>query len=211
MPTSCRSMVVNRFWRFVALVARLATNGTFRPTTISASSLSVVTMFGAESTFRSESVSRAVSSTVCAGTSRPSGSLTILLLAAASMSPGIDVGSASAPPAGSDRFACASARCPSSSVPPWNSTPSERSLSIVASRMIASTKTWRRRTSSFSMTPRSVVQSSGVALTTSVLVAGSAVMRTGASSGMAAAAPAEAGSGCGGGAAGEGGAPIPPS
>src|SRR5439155_1392171 len=211
-PTSWRSMVVKRFCRLVALVARLATKGTLRPTTISASSLSVVTMFGAERTFTSVSVSSAVSSTVWAGTWRPSGSVTMWLLAAARMRPGSDVGSLSAPPGGNERFALASPRCPSSPVPAWNSTPSERSLSIVASRMIASTNTWRRRTSSFSMTPRSVAQSSGVALTMRVLVAGSAVIRTGASIGMVPAAPAEAGSASGGGgAAAGGGAPSPPS
>src|SRR5262249_12093444 len=64
MPTSCRSIVVKRFERFEELVARLAMKGMLRPTTISASSLSVVTMFGAESTSTSLSVSRAVSSSV---------------------------------------------------------------------------------------------------------------------------------------------------
>ena len=38
MPTSSRSIVAKVFARFVSLVERLATNGTFWPTTISASS-----------------------------------------------------------------------------------------------------------------------------------------------------------------------------
>src|SRR5207248_690628 len=73
MPTSWRSTVVKRLARLVALVARLATKGTLRPTTISASSLSVVMMLGAERTFTSVSVWSAVRSTVCAGTSWPHG------------------------------------------------------------------------------------------------------------------------------------------
>ena len=210
MPTSWRSTVVNRLARLVALVARLATNGTFRPTTISASSLSVVMMLGAERTFTSESVWRAVRRTVCAGTSWPLGSLTFWFAAAARTRPGSEVGSASAP-ASVPRFTCARPLWPSSVVPPWNSMPSARVFSSVASRMIASTNTCRRRTSSCSITARSVSQSSGVALTMSALVAGSAVRRTGAASGIAAGVPAAAGSATALTGVGGGACPMPPS
>jgi hypothetical protein len=207
MPTSCRSMVVNRFERFELDVARLATNGTFRPTTISASSLSVVTMFGDESTFTSRSCWSAVSSSVYAGTCSPDGSVIMWLLAAARMRPGSDVGSV-ATEASELVLSCPSAAPLPVPVAPRNSTPSARSLSVVTSRMIASTKTWRRRTSSSAITLESVSQSSGVAETMSALVAGSAVIRTGASSGIVAAVPVLAGSGRGGGSAG---VPLAPS
>ena len=210
MPTSWRSTVVNRLARLVALVARLATKGTFRPTTISASSLSVVMMLGAERTFTSVSVCSAVRSTVCAGTSWPLGSLTFWLLAAARTRPGSEVGSASAP-VSALKFTCARPWWPSSVAPPWNSMPSARVFSSVASRMIASTNTCRRRTSSCSITARSVSQSSGVALTTSALVAGSAVSRTGAARGMADGVPAGGGSAAALMGVGGGGCPRAPS
>ena len=208
MPTSCRTMVVKRFWRLLALVARLATKGTFRPTTISASSLSVVMRFGAESTFTVVSFWRAVRSAVWAGTSCPFGKRTFWLLAAARTRPASEVGSVRALVSGL-RFVCASPTAPSSWAVARNSTPRARMLSSVASRMIASTKTCGRRMSSSSITSRRVAQSAGVALTTSALVAASAVMRTGASSGIVPAPLAGGGSAATGGAGG--GSPRPPS
>ena len=140
-----------------------------------------------------------------------SAGVTVWLLAAAKMSPGSDVGLLTAVPR-AERFTWPKPTVdPPRDAAPCSSIPSERSLSVVASRMMASTKTCRRRTSRSPITPRNVSQSADVALTTSVLVAGSAVMRTGASSGMAAPVPVLTGCGCGGGAGAGGGSPIPPS
>ena len=77
MPTSSRSMVAKVLLRLVSLVARLATKGTFWPTTISASSLSVVSTFGAERMLMSLALSRARKSAACAGTVVPSGSVIV--------------------------------------------------------------------------------------------------------------------------------------
>ena len=77
IPTSRRSTVAKVLARLVSLVDREATKGTFWPTTISASWLSVVRMFGAERMLTSVSLCAAVRSAICAGTTVPSGRRTV--------------------------------------------------------------------------------------------------------------------------------------
>ena len=89
MPTSRRSIWLKVFERLVSFVARLVTNGTFWPTTISASSLSVVRIVGAERTFTPVSFSSAVTTATSAGISVPSASTTFCLLIRAPRKPPI--------------------------------------------------------------------------------------------------------------------------
>ena len=95
------------------------------------------------------------------------------LLAAARINPGSDVGSDTAVPSAL-RFTCPKPTLLPAAPAPRNSIPSAWSLSAVTSRMMASTNTWRRRTSSSPMMPASICQSAGVAETMSAFVASQA-------------------------------------
>ena len=178
-PTSLRSTVWNGLvtpWPVPVLVYWPVMKGTSWPTWISASSLSMVISEGVDRTLVLESPDRALSSTAKLVPSslnwpmprfrpcwiRPRGE-------PSPASPGI-----ACSVLGSRMLAEATR----SSLNTATSTPSSRERSMVTSAMIASTRTWPRRMSSWLTTSRTSRMMSAGAVTTRALASGSAMIRT---------------------------------